>query len=63
MTVTDFIQKTCGSLLFIYYTYVDRFHVVPANIDDMIDGILYIDAQQYIQKQAMAKAKAQAGKR
>ena len=55
MTVTDFIQKTCGSLLFIYYTYVDKLHTRPVDIDDLIDGLLYLDARQYAIKQEMAK--------
>lgn len=47
LSPTDFIQKTVGSLLYVYYMYVDRFHTVPTDLDDMIDGILYIEAHQY----------------
>ena len=47
LSPTDFIQKTVGSLLYVYYMYVDRFHTLPTDLDDMIDGILYIEAHQY----------------
>lgn len=53
----DFIKKSVGSLLFIYYTYVDKFHVIPRDIDDIIDGLLYIDARNYIDEQRAIKAK------
>lgn len=52
LTTTDFIQKTCGSLLFLYYTYVDKFKQLPVDIDDMVDGLLYFDAKNYIIKEA-----------
>lgn len=53
LSPTDFIQKTVGSLLYVYYMYVDRFHVIPTDLDDMIDGILFIEAHQYnLEKQA-----------
>lgn len=47
LSPTDFIQKTVGSLLYVYYMYVDRFHVIPTDLDDMIDGILFMEAHQY----------------
>ena len=50
LTVTDYIQKTCGSLLFLYYSYVDKFHQRPVDIEDMMDGLLYLDAKGYIIK-------------
>ena len=55
LSPTDFIQKTVGSLLYVYYMYVDRFHTVPTDIDDMIDGILYIEAHQYNVEKQMPK--------
>lgn len=51
LTTRDFIQKTCGSLLFLYYTYVDRFKQIPVDINDLIDGLLYLDAKSYMIKQ------------
>lgn len=51
LTVEDFVQKTCGALRFMYYTYLDKFHQCPLDVDDMIDGMLYLDAKGYIIKQ------------
>ena len=53
MTTEDFIKKTCGGLLFLYYMYVEKLHVRPLDMDDMIDGLLFLDAKNYITKIAM----------
>ena len=55
ITTEDFIKKTCGALLFMYYTYLDKFHQYPLDIDDIIDGMLYLDAKGYITKKATEK--------
>lgn len=47
----DFIKKTVGGILFIYYTYMDKYHVRPMDLDDLIDGTLYYDAKNYIIQQ------------
>jgi hypothetical protein len=52
LTTEDFIKKTCGGLLFLYYTYIEKIHVRPVDLTDMIDGILFLDAKNYIIKQA-----------
>ena len=51
----DFIKKTVGGILFMYYLYVDKYHVRPVDIDDLVDGTLYLDAKDYIIKQQRAK--------
>ena len=56
-TAADFIKETCGSLLFMYYMYMDKLHGVPVDVDDMIDGLLYLDAKNYIVQDAMDKAR------
>lgn len=48
LTPTDFIKKTVGSVLFLYYMYVDKLHVRPVSLDDWIDGLLYLDAKAYL---------------
>ena len=55
LTTEDFIKKTCGGLLFLYYTYVEKLHVRPRDVEDMIDGILFLDAKGYIVKQQVEK--------
>lgn len=40
-----------------YYTYLDNLHNRPADVDDLVDGLLYLDAKNYIQKDAIEKAK------
>lgn len=55
LTAKDFIRETCGGLLFMYYTYIERLHVVPMDIEDMIDGLLFLDSRNYIMKQASSE--------
>ena len=50
LTTEDFIKKTCGGLLFVYYVYLKELHTTPVDIDDLIDGLLFLDAQGYITK-------------
>lgn len=57
LTAADYIEKTCGGLLFLYYTYVDKLHQRPVDMMDMIDGLLYLDAKGYINKKALQKDK------
>lgn len=65
LTAADFIKKTCGGLLFMYYTYVDNLHARPVDVLDLVDGLLFLDAKGYINKQHADKLKRQteAGRR
>ena len=36
------VQKELGMYVFLYYRYVDYFKNTPSNLDDMIDGLIYI---------------------
>lgn len=66
LTPTDFIKKTVGSFLFMYYMYVEKMHVRPVDLDDWVDGLLYLDASAYLQKRAheetMARMRKERGK-
>lgn len=55
LPVQDFIDKTCGSLLYTYYTYIKYFHTIPVDIMDLIDGLLYMDAHGYAIKDMYGK--------
>lgn len=65
LTAADFIKKTCGGLLFMYYTYIDNLHTRPVDVLDLVDGLLFLDAKGYINKQQADKLKRQteAGRR
>lgn len=52
LKASDYVQKTVGNVMFTYFTYVDNYHTYPRTLDDLVDGILYIEAKQYVQKQA-----------
>lgn len=60
LTPADYVKKTVGSVMFTYYTYVDKYHVHPRDLDDLIDGLLFIEAKNYIVKQAREEARQQA---
>lgn len=52
LTTEDFIKKTCGGLLFVYYVYLKELHTTPVDIEDLVDGLLFLDAQGYILKKS-----------
>lgn len=54
----DYIKKTVGELRFMYYLYIDKFHVKPIDITDMVDGLLYIDAKRYTTNICMEEMQA-----
>lgn len=58
LPIEDFIDQTLGSMRYLYYVYLNKFHVVPIDMDDMIDGLMYIDIEQRIQSDAMKRARA-----
>ena len=63
LTPEDFIKKTIGNLLFTYYSYVDRFHIKPKDLEDLVDGLLYIMSAGFIQKKQIEDMKASMQKR
>lgn len=50
LTPSDFIKKTIGNILFVYYVYLENFHIKPKDLEDIVDGLLYLDAHSFIQK-------------
>jgi len=51
LSVDDYIKATCGSFLYLYYGFCDRFHCVPVDLMDLRDGMLYIMASNYQHKE------------
>ena len=52
LKASDYVQKTVGNVMFTYFTYVDNYHTYPRTLDDLVEGILYIEAKHYVQKQS-----------
>ena len=59
----DYINQTVGNVRFLYYMFVEKFSNRPIDLIDMIDGLLYLDARVYTQKQAIAHQRAKSGGR
>lgn len=57
LTATDYIEKSCGNLLYFYYTYVENIHQLPIDVIDMVDGILYLEAKSYVQNKKATEDK------
>ena len=58
LTPEDFIKKTIGSILFIYYAFVNKFHCRPKDLMDMVDGLLFVEAFNFSEKHELDKLKA-----
>lgn len=46
----EYINRTVGSLVYFYYSYYDTFKSPPRTLDELVDGILYLEARNYTQK-------------
>lgn len=57
LPIDDFIEQTLGSLRYLYYTYLNKFHREPVDMEDLVDGLMYIDIESRINADAMKKAK------
>jgi hypothetical protein len=53
LSPAEYIKRTIGTLMFTYYTYVDNLHSHPKDLDELIDGLLYLDAKAFSQKRAV----------
>lgn len=63
LTVEDYVKKTIGNVMFLYYAHLDTYHVAPRDLDDLVDGMLFMQAKQYIRKRALEEARENMQKR
>ncbi len=54
---TEFIQDSVGSLLFLVYLFEDSFKHEARDLDDLVDGLLYLDARSYVREVEQAYQK------
>lgn len=57
-TPKDIINKALGSLLYLYYTFVARFQVRPKDMQDMVDGLLYTETSNELERRAFEEWKS-----
>jgi len=63
LTEEEFIEKSIGNLRFLYYLFLDKLHTRPRDMEDLVDGLLYLDSVGYITEQEIArKRRAQKSK-
>lgn len=53
LTPAEYIKRTLGTIMFTYYAYVDNFHSHPRDLDELVDGLLYVDAKNFAQREAL----------
>lgn len=58
ITPADYIKKTLGTILFLYYQYLKYFQLRPRDLEDMIDGLLYISTSNFLKKHELEEWKA-----
>jgi hypothetical protein len=49
----DIIGETLGAYQYMYFTFLERFRREPREIDDLIDGLIYIELNAYFEKKAL----------
>lgn len=43
VTFKDKVDQTIGAYKYFYYKYIEHYHLIPKDLDDIIDGIVYMD--------------------
>jgi hypothetical protein len=46
----DIIGETLGAYQYMYFTFLERFRREPRELDDLIDGLIYIELNAYIER-------------
>lgn len=49
-TPHEIVEETVGSVMYLYYLFIECLHARPVDIDDMVDGLLFLDARQRIRE-------------
>jgi len=44
------IEKTVGYYLFFYYQFKEHYHLDPKSLDDLINGLLYMQAMDQLKE-------------
>lgn len=55
---TEAIVASLGVLRFHYYHFVHEFHMKPRDLEELVDGVLYMDCHAYSERYALKRAKA-----
>ena len=55
--IEDLIDVTTGPLVFAYYVYMETFHERPQNLDDFVDGLMFLDIKGIQMKRAQKAVK------
>lgn len=58
LTPADYIKKTLGTIMFLYYQYTKFFRLRPIDLEDMVDGLLYISTSNFIEKHELEEWKS-----
>lgn len=58
ITPADYIKKTLGTIMFLYYQYTKFFRLRPIDLEDMVDGLLYISTSNFIEKHELEEWKS-----
>lgn len=58
ITPADYIKKTLGTIMFLYYQYARYFRLRPVDLEDMVDGLLYISTSNFLEKRELEEWKA-----
>ena len=55
----EFVEESLGSLMFLVFLYMDTFKQEPETLDDLVDGMLYIDSRNYMEERQHQRMRAE----
>lgn len=50
-TPEDIVNDALGPLMFVYYWFLKSYKHEPRDMDDLVDGLLFLDTKHYLEEQ------------
>lgn len=41
--IEDLVQESTGPMVFSYFVFLENYHVKPRDLDELVDGLLFLD--------------------
>lgn len=58
---SDLVHVSVGPMVLSYFVFLDEYHVKPRDLEELVDGLLYIDLKQIRFDRLKKSAEAQSG--
>ena len=60
-SINDLVDVSVGPMVMSYFVFVDSLHVKPKDLEELVDGLLYLDLKNLQHERMMRKARNESG--